>query len=235
MNGFVSFTNFDVEFNENINVIVGNNGVGKSNFAELATNTINLDENKINIRDYINDNNDNKYVEIHFKLNQDEIILFNKLYILGIICRYINNNTNQLVPFEHLYEYFVNVKQFDNDIKLVYKPTEKTMCTIINTSHKCTNKFQNICFEDIDFSSHADDRNDLKCIYKVLSSELKKNNKKQYNKNDYYGEVTNKLKDINFFNGEIAIEKIVNEYIDWIQENKKNNSYDNFDKDIFYQ
>lgn len=81
INGFMSFDDdLEVFLNKKINMTVGTNGTGKTNFLILLSQTLeNLNELNI-ISQHINNSKNNKYIEIHLDLEEYDLSYLNNLY-----------------------------------------------------------------------------------------------------------------------------------------------------------
>lgn len=110
INGFLTFNNFTVNLNENLNIIVGANGVGKSNFINLINKVI---CNDLSLENDINTNIDNNFINISLKCNNEEVEFLNMVVHLSFIC----NHTRQLqnIKFDDIKDELLKVKKFDKN------------------------------------------------------------------------------------------------------------------------
>ena len=105
INGFSTFNKFELELNKNLNIIVGTNGVGKTNLLRIISAA--LMDFEI-LKDYFNDVDDSKYINIYLKFEDNEIDFLNNLYIFSFLCKlftYVNNKSS-----------FINIEDIAKDL-----------------------------------------------------------------------------------------------------------------------
>jgi predicted ATP-dependent endonuclease of OLD family len=129
INGFLTFVNTDKENNTNsinislnnkINILVGDNGTGKTSLLKLIYIAVN---NKNKLNEYVNENCENNFIEIEFELCNDKEFM-NDLLKFSIIKKIIHRNMLHTVD-KTLYDDFIsNIKMFCKTIyaeKIIYK------------------------------------------------------------------------------------------------------------------
>lgn len=89
INGFASFNNFKVTFNESLNIIIGTNGTGKTNLFKLINAALHFDEMKSVLIRSIN-GNAKPTISIELELNDMECTFFNNMYIIWSMKDYCN-------------------------------------------------------------------------------------------------------------------------------------------------
>jgi len=142
INGFSTFNNFELEFKDDLNIIVGNNGVGKTNLLNILSYSLSYNYYK-NLNNYINKNiNDNKII-INIALSKNEQNILADAYIF-IYC--VKLLREIIIP----YRYNLNENDFINllleiknlnfsAIKIEYKLINNVIMRFLDIENFCCN------------------------------------------------------------------------------------------------
>lgn len=138
INGFLSFNNFNFTFKKENNVIVGTNGTGKTNYKCSVDIRLWLFRlyGKWNISDK------EKEVKIEIEFEEENKVLFNKLFIIYLIQTFINFMPYPILNLENIIDYIKELNMFTLPIfiKCYYK-NEKFMRKIyFALCENCDNK-----------------------------------------------------------------------------------------------
>jgi AAA15 family ATPase/GTPase len=131
IDGYLSFNNFKIQLEEK-NIIVGTNGVGKSNFLKLLYLSV-FNPRKYNnyfdsfeLDDHINKNCENPFIKITFDFGNDKELIENikKIVKLKYFCKFVSDST-----------------QYDYVPKHTYPHTEELLnihsLTFVNRKNEC--------------------------------------------------------------------------------------------------
>lgn len=117
INGFCTFNNFTLNLDKKMNIIVGMNGVGKSQFLNLIHMALDLN-NYQELKNYINDSKHEKekYIKIHLKFDKNELDFINKLYGYTILHNIFKQNTGNKFPNqEELCDFIQRIDKFNGN------------------------------------------------------------------------------------------------------------------------
>lgn len=140
IDGFASFKDFSLDLSEKENIIVGTNGVGKTNFLNIIDMTLS-DHTKL--KDIIDDRaKKTPIVEIHLMFNDNEVIQLNKLCVLYFLNNLIENQKYYYISIESIIEQLSTTAFFDYGVTISCqqkkKQIERTInicCDVCNQTH----------------------------------------------------------------------------------------------------
>lgn len=177
IDGIALFKYETIEFDDKLNIIVGNNGCCKTILMEIIYLIL---SNKIHeLHKYINDDYCKSNIEITLRFeNNNEINILNKIYILHLLYIHQNNiNNNDL-------HYIKNCNFFEDDIIINLKFDNQTKNII-------ENKISNKNYESLYDSLNKYEKNDkLNNINEVINDKLK-----EYNNNIIFKRIFKKYFD----------------------------------------
>lgn len=221
INGFLSFDHFKISLDRTLNIIVGSNGVGKSNFLHLINKVI-CDDKAL-----LNDVNGtpNKYIKIYLKCDSvEEMLLLNNLHYFIFICNH--DNQMQYVNFEDIKDELFRMKIFDDDSTIILSYEEGTFHSDgfvrkirVDNKNYCYNPLnQNFIIEHTNehIKTCSSDNCPMRKIKEISEKKEKKENVVSKTRIDdlksYIGEIDKML-----FNKIVNIIAISNPYSNYIQ------------------
>lgn len=205
INGFMSFNDFELRLQKQLNIILGTNGTGKTNILRILHNAL-KPENHQRLCDFINDDNNDKFIRITINFDDQEITLLNNLYILLFLKRYIHNyNFINQDKFDELKQIIREIKEFNDGITLYFK-YEKNIINrkLYLNKIKCYPEQCQCRLLDDNLIFHNSNCKNDSCVYKKIN---KINNnihnnyyEKENNRVELYNNIIHVLNEIGIFN-----------------------------------
>jgi predicted ATP-dependent endonuclease of OLD family len=186
INGFATFDNFKLKLNKHHNLIVGTNGVGKTNLIHIISSAFN---NPSLLSGFTN-NTDNKYIKINTRFKRRELIFLNNLFAFCSLCLLYSNKVGSqtFVDFKVIKDNLMSINEFQhNKLSLIIGYTNNIICKNIhnlNPNHKKSNI-------DLATGTHVNAHNqcDDDCIIKKILTDINNGTDKISNPQSYFSNV----------------------------------------------
>jgi len=189
INGFLSFNgnddnpDFEIKFNKKLNVIVGTNGTGKTNFLKILCYALN---NRTEyLENYVNNIVNDKYIKIYIEFNDEEIKLLNTLFRFLFFRQLLTNNciNDMLEKLLEIKEILLDIDYFKNGLILSYIYDKGNIIKKLEFNNElCYNDYQKYYMIDINIEIHKTkcikDNCPIKKIFNMIKLDPQNNNEK---------------------------------------------------------